>query len=413
MNNEENKKYIKIGITAVAVILVSLLGFFLLLRLNEISSGVGTVIEILNPFLYGAAFAYILAPACNRIEGFLGKIFPKLKGKGHILGHISIVISLLFALALIWILIILLIPQLVNSIVGIANAAPEQLVKANKQLHNYLEKQPRLQTYWDAISGNVSDRLNQWLKTNLLPTMETVIVNLGSQVALFIGILKNLFLGILVSVYFLISRRQFAAQAKMLLYGIFPNRAAKIIEEEMHYTDKMFNGFLMGKLLDSAIIGILCFIVTTIFRFPSAALISVIVGLTNFIPFFGPFIGAIPCALFLLLESPLYCLYFLIFIVILQQLDGNIIGPKILGNTTGISSFWVLFSILLFGGLWGIVGMIIGVPLFAVLYDIIRRLIYIGLHKHESETLIEQYEATFHQEPVPKKKKIRIRKVKK
>ena len=171
---------------------------------------------------------------------------------------------------------------------------------------------------------------------------------------------------------------------------------AKIIEEEIRYTDKMFNGFLVGKIIDSAIIGLLCFAGTSIMGFEAPAFISVIIGITNIIPFFGPFIGAIPCGLLLLLENPMHCLYFIIFIFVLQQLDGNVIGPKILGNTTGVSSFWVLFAILLFGGMWGVVGMVIGVPLFAVIYDIIRKLVYRGLRKHKRESMITDYEEKYH-----------------
>lgn len=203
-----------------------------------------------------------------------------------------------------------------------------------------------------------------------MPTAQTVLNGLGVQVVGIFNVLKNLFLGVLISVYLLVGRKTFAVQAKLLLCGVFSRRWADMIEEEARYADKMFNGFLMGKLLDSAIIGLICFVATSVMRFESAAFISVVVGVTNIIPFFGPFIGVIPCALLLLLENPLHCLTFLVFVVILQQVDGNLIGPKILGNTTGLSSFWVLFAILLFGGLWGIVGMIIGVPLFAILYDI-------------------------------------------
>ena len=159
---------------------------------------------------------------------------------------------------------------------------------------------------------------------------------------------------------------------------------------------KMFNGFLVGKIIDSAIIGLLCFAGLSFMGFEAPAFIGVIIGITNIIPFFGPFIGAIPCGLLLLLENPMHCLYFIIFIFVLQQLDGNVIGPKILGNTTGVSSFWVLFSILLFGGMWGVVGMVIGVPLFAVIYDIIRKLVYRGLRKHKRESMITDYEEKYH-----------------
>ncbi|MDE7017678.1 MAG: AI-2E family transporter, partial [Lachnospiraceae bacterium] len=208
---------------------------------------------------------------------------------------------------------------------------------------------------------------------------------------------KNLFLGFLISAYLLASRKLFAAQAKLILHGVFNDKWARILEEEVRYIDKMFNGFFMGKIIDSAIIGALCFIGTTLLGFDSAAFISVVIGVTNIIPFFGPLIGAVPCALLLLLENPMHCLYFIIFIIVLQQLDGNVIGPKILGNATGVSSFWVLFSILLFGGLWGIIGMVIGVPLFAVIYDVIRKLVYRGLKKHSHQKMITQYQEEFHQ----------------
>lgn len=398
MKDQENRKYIKLGITGVAVIVISLLCFFLLFRLKDVLLGVQVVLGILTPFLYGAVIAYILAPICNRIEGALIRVFQLKQGKKGIAEALSIVLSLILALALVWFLVMLVFPQVWSSIVGIANAVPGQLIAANEGLHNLLQSQPQLQTYWDEFSGRLTTEVTGWLKTGLLPTMGTMVEQLGSQLAVFVGIVKNLFLGILISIYFLASRRQFAAQSRLLLHGVFPDRWADMIEEEIRYADKMFNGFLMGKLLDSAIIGLLCFAGTTLMGIQSAALVSVIVGVTNIIPFFGPFIGAIPSALLLLLENPLHCVYFIIYVVILQQLDGNVIGPKILGNSTGLSSFWVLFSILLFGGLWGIVGMIVGVPLFAVIYDIVRKLTYLGLNRHGRSRMIQEYNGTFHPE---------------
>ena len=188
------------------------------------------------------------------------------------------------------------------------------------------------------------------------------------------------------------------------LYGIYKDRLYRLIADEFTYADRMFNGFFMGKLKDSAIIGVLCFIGCLILGYRASLLIAVIIGITNIIPFFGPFIGAVPCGLLLLLENPMHCLTFIIFIIILQTLDGNVIGPKILGDTTGLSSFWVLFSIIFFGALWGIVGMVVGVPLFAVIYDIIKKLVYAGLRKKEKTELIVQYNDEFHAE-IPAKKK--------
>ena len=162
--------------------------------------------------------------------------------------------------------------------------------------------------------------------------------------------------------------------------------------KEARYIHKVFGGFIIGKIVDSIIIGILCFLGLSVMNMPYTLLVSVIVGVTNVIPFFGPFIGAIPSALLILLVSPIQCLYFLIFILVLQQFDGNILGPKILGDTTGISSFWVLFSILLFGGLLGFVGMIVGVPIFAVFYRLLGDFINGLLEKKDLPVQTSQYD---------------------
>ena len=207
-----------------------------------------------------------------------------------------------------------------------------------------------------------------------------------------------LLIGLVVSVYFLAIRKQFAAQARLLLHAVCNDKWVGRVEREVRYTDRMFNGFLMGKLLDSLVIGILCLIGCVAMGFSSAPLISVIVGVTNIIPFFGPFIGAVPCAFLLLLEKPIYCLMFIIFIIILQQLDGNVIGPKILGDSTGLSALWVMFGILLFGGLWGIVGMLVGVPLMAVIYDIVRQMTFGGVRKRGHGEMIDAYRKEFHPE---------------
>ncbi|MCR5451614.1 MAG: AI-2E family transporter, partial [Lachnospiraceae bacterium] len=217
-----------------------------------------------------------------------------------------------------------------------------------------------------------------------------------------VTMLKNAFLGIIISIYVLGARKQFAAQSKLILHGIFKDKTAGIIEQEVRYADKMFNGFFVGKLIDSTIVGIICFVGCMLMQFDSAALIAVVVGVTNIIPFFGPYLGAIPCTLLLLLDNPVHALMFVGFIIILQQVDGNVLGPIILGDSTGLSGFWIMFAILLFGGLWGLFGMIVGVPLFAVIYDIVRKLVYKGLDKHGYGTMITEYNAEFN--PIDEKK---------
>lgn len=391
------KRYLKIGITGAAILASGILCAFVLFKMPVIISVLKGITEILKPFLYGVVFAYLLAPLCNKIEEKLFQIFPKAKTKARrFICFIAIVISLCVAIAVIWLIIMMIIPQVWDSVMKIIQMVPQKLIVVNNWIEHMLENQPELQAYFEEFSSQAESNIDSLLNVDTIQKVQNIINSLSVQLFGVLGVVKNIFLGLLISAYLLGSRKLFGAQAGLILHGVFSDKWAKIIEEEIRYTDKMFNGFLVGKIIDSAIIGLLCFAGTSIMGFEAPAFISVIIGITNIIPFFGPFIGAIPCGLLLLLENPMHCLYFIIFIFVLQQLDGNVIGPKILGNTTGVSSFWVLFAILLFGGMWGVVGMVIGVPLFAVIYDIIRKLVYRGLRKHKRESMITDYEEKYH-----------------
>ncbi len=391
------KRYLKIGITGAAILASGILCAFVLFKMPVIISVLKGITEILKPFLYGVVFAYLLAPLCNKIEEKLFQIFPKAKTKARrFICFIAIVISLCVAIAVIWLIIMMIIPQVWDSVMKIIQMVPQKLIVVNNWIEHMLENQPELQAYFEEFSSQAESNIDSLLNVDTIQKVQSIINSLSVQLFGVLGVVKNIFLGLLISAYLLGGRKLFGAQAGLILHGVFSDKWAKIIEEEIRYTDKMFNGFLVGKIIDSAIIGLLCFAGTSIMGFEAPAFISVIIGITNIIPFFGPFIGAIPCGLLLLLENPMHCLYFIIFIFVLQQLDGNVIGPKILGNTTGVSSFWVLFAILLFGGMWGVVGMVIGVPLFAVIYDIIRKLVYRGLRKHKRESMITDYEEKYH-----------------
>ena len=391
------KRYLKIGIIGAAILASGILCAFVLFKMPVIISVLKGITEILKPFLYGVVFAYLLAPLCNKIEEKLFQIFPKAKTKARrFICFIAIVISLCVAIAVIWLIIMMIIPQVWDSVMKIIQMVPQKLIVVNNWIEQMLENQPELQAYFEEFSSQAESNIDSLLNVDTIQKVQSIINSLSVQLFGVLGVVKNIFLGLLISAYLLGSRKLFGAQAGLILHGVFSDKWAKIIEEEIRYTDKMFNGFLVGKIIDSAIIGLLCFAGTSIMGFEAPAFISVIIGITNIIPFFGPFIGAIPCGLLLLLENPMHCLYFIIFIFVLQQLDGNVIGPKILGNTTGVSSFWVLFAILLFGGMWGVVGMVIGVPLFAVIYDIIRKLVYRGLRKHKRESMITDYEEKYH-----------------
>ena len=397
MKDDEMKKYLKIGITGAAILASGILCAFVLFKMRIIIELLKGITGILKPFLYGAVIAYLLAPLCNKIEEKLFQTFPKANRKAkRFICFIAIVISLCVALAIVWMVIMLIIPQVWDSVMKIIDMVPQKITILNNWIEHMLENQPELQAYFEEFANQAESHINSLLNVDTIQKVQSIINSLSVQVFGVLGVLKNISLGFLISAYLLGSRKLFGAQAGLILHGVFSDKWAGIIEEEIRYTDKMFNGFLVGKIIDSAIIGLLCFAGLSFMGFEAPAFIGVIIGITNIIPFFGPFIGAIPCGLLLLLENPMHCLYFIIFIFVLQQLDGNVIGPKILGNTTGVSSFWVLFSILLFGGMWGVVGMIIGVPLFAVIYDIIRKLVYRGLRKHKRESMITDYEEKYH-----------------
>ena len=234
------------------------------------------------------------------------------------------------------------------------------------------------------------------MTNDLMPNIRSIISGVSSGVFTAINVIKNLLIGIIVMVYLLNMKEKLITQFKMVIYGIFPLRIANKVLEEGRFVHHVFGGFILGKLVDSLIIGLMSFVLLNLMNMPYVLLISVIIGVTNVIPFFGPFIGAIPSAFLILLESPMQCLYFCIFILLLQQFDGNILGPQILGDSTGVSSFWVLFSILLFGGLFGFVGMIIGVPTFAVIYKLITELVSWLLNRRKLSADIGNYENLDH-----------------
>ena len=389
------KPYLYGMLAGFGAIALSIIFFFLIYRFDGFGSAISTLTGILMPFIYGAVIAYLLKPVCNTIEGFLRRFIPeKMNG---LISALSIALTILLGLLLIYALCMMIIPQLITSVTTLYYTAQRNIARF-VQWANHVEFIENNQQIMDLLN-NAYDTLNtsvdNLVKTKLLPSMQNILSGAAIGVLNVVTWAKNLVIGIIVAVYMLASRKRFVQQAKLVLYSVFkPVWAGRIIEE-IQYADKMFGGFINGKIMDSAIIGVLCYIGCLIFKFPSALLVSVIIGVTNVIPFFGPFIGAIPATLLILIQNPIKALWFLLFVLVLQQVDGNIIGPKILGNTTGLSSFWVLFAILLFGGLWGFAGMIVGVPLFAVIYDVIKKLVIHGLRRNEELDMLNTYHDNF------------------
>jgi len=402
VKNRENEKYFKLGLTCVAVIAAGLAVFFFIYRFNAVRGAWRFILRSLRPFFYGGAMAYLLAPFCTRTEKLLKKLSKK--GSGKWIPVVSILLSLLLLVAVVWLLFQLILPQVWRSVEGLVISFPEKSREVEEWLRRMLNSRPEALSAMEGYYDQIIERVQKWLDTELLPMVQSWAISVGSHLFELLAVVKDLLIGVLISAYFLASRRRLGAQAKLIFHSLAPCDWADRIQEEIRFADKMFNGFFRGKLLDSLIIGVLCLIGTSIMGISSAMLISLIIGITNIIPVFGPFIGAVPCALLLLLENPLQCLYFVIFIVILQQVDGNFIGPMILGDSTGLSGFWVMFAILLFGGLWGILGMIVGVPLFAVIYDIIRQVVFYRLRDRGDTAVIDEYVAAFHSAPDEKSK---------
>ena len=389
------KPYLYGMLAGFGAISLSILFFFLIYRFQGFGDAISKLTGILMPFIYGAVIAYLLKPVCNCVENFLRRLLPEKMGTAA--NMLAVAISLLFGILVVYALFMMIVPQLITSVTTLYYtarnnlndfvdwASHQEIIASNQKLLDFIE------TSYD----NLQDTLDNLVRTKLVPSMQSILSGAALGVMSFVTFLKNIIIGIIVSVYLLASRKKFGQQCKMILYSLIKPRWADIILEEVLYADKMFGGFINGKILDSAIIGVLCYIACLIFKFPSALLVSVIIGVTNVIPFFGPFIGAIPATLLILIQNPIKALWFVLFVLVLQQVDGNIIGPKILGNTTGLSSFWVLFAILLFGGLWGFVGMIIGVPLFAVIYDVLKKFVFHGLRRNEEMELVTTYHDNF------------------
>lgn len=377
---EENKNdiYFKWGLTAVAVIVIALVISLIFSKLGPIATAISTIISTVSSVLYGVVMAFLMAPVYDRIGIWVGEIlsslFPKWKKSDKYAKMIATLACLVILILVVFALIMMIIPELVNSITNVISYAPSGTQNLEAWLKDILNKNPNLEKL---IIGNyldISERLSDIATTTVLPNVNTYIKNLSSGVINALGVVVNIIIGLMVMMYLLNMKTTLASQAKKIVYAVAGVKIGNEIVTEARYIKNMFEKFIVGKIIDSIIIGIINYVFMAIIHMPYALLISVVVGVTNVIPFFGPFIGAIPSIILLLLISPFTALQFAVWILVLQQVDGNIIGPKILGQTTGLPSFWVLFSILLFGGLFGIVGMIIAVPTWAIIYRTISRL---------------------------------------
>ena len=383
-NNRNHNFYFKIGINGLLIVCGGIFFYYILFHSDRFSGLINKFLSVLTPLICGLIIAYILNPVMrfiekkcfyplwNKIKRDKTKVYSK---ERIIIRVLSAFITLILFIAVIYALIISLLPQMVVSIQSILNKASKFFLNINEYYDKVLVGQPRLEELLKQYSVDIS----QLFYTKVLPYFEDLISRsssslLGSIISIFKSLL-NFIIGIIIALHLLIDKEKYCAQAKKVIYACLKRERANNFINNLRYSDKIFGGFISGKVIDSIIIGVLCYIGMLILQLPYPVLIAVVVGITNIIPYFGPFIGAIPSAFFILMVDPKKCLIFLIFVIVLQQFDGNILGPKILGDSTGLNSFWVIFSITVFSGLFGVVGMFIGVPAFAVIYAAFRTLI--------------------------------------
>lgn len=392
---EKWKEQIKWGTMVFVVAAAVVAVIFVFVNFAKISDAAGTLLRILSPIIYGAVFAYLFSPIYNRLLDALKPKFKKYLPHGtaarNLAKGIATFLSVLLLIILTVGLVAMIIPQIYTSVMDLAVTLPSNMAALYANAMRALEDYPEIREGVRQMYDMAYDFITGFTQDTLLPNMQKIVASLSIGIFSMLNWFKNIFIGLIVMIYLLNIKEDFLGAVRRMIYAVLPKRGAGMLIQEFEYINKVFGGFIIGKIIDSIIIGFICFFALSLLHMPYAMLVSVIVGVTNVIPFFGPFIGAIPSFILILLASPIQSIYFLIFILILQQFDGNILGPKILGNSTGLSSFWVLFSILLFGGLFGFVGMIIAVPTWAVILNLVERFVNLLLYRKGMPSAKEDY----------------------
>ncbi len=406
MKMKPEKNQVTWAITIFWLCISLMLVYYLLFHGKTLGKTFSTIVNSLSGIVIGIVIAFVLIPLLEFIEEkILAPIYKKRgfdvsrastadKKKRKQVRNISVLLTMIIFFIIVYGLFRIIIPQLIQSIREIVYNFPMYIHNINEYSNAFLANRPDLQKIIDSQLDTYYENLSEFLYKQLLPMMPSVntIVKVASQ-SLFsiVGVIFDIVVGLIVAIYVLLSKERFSTSGKKLAYAVFREEFANELVGGFRFVKNTFQAFVGGKLVDSLIIGFICYFGCLILKINYPVLISVIVGLTNIIPFFGPYIGGIAGALLLVLIDPVKALIFLIFVIVLQQFDGNILGPRIIGNSTGLSSFWVIFSITLFGGLWGIVGWLIGVPIFAVLYALVSRITNILLERKGLSTNTKDY----------------------
>ena len=408
----KNQVYFKLGLTLLCVILASIVFMVILNNLPGFFNVISSFFRIISPLLFGVLFAYLMNPIMKFVERNLLRLIERwgkpekvsdpawMRSRRKICHVVGVILALATLLGVFYLAIALVVPTIVENAASLftADNAVVFFARVKNWINQLFSDRPQIQEWANQKVSELYGHAVSWL-TNL--DLRDALTSLISQIY---GVVKgtlNFLLGLVISVYMLLSKEKFLGQMKKMIVALFSEKHANSLLEFGRRTNKIFSGFVLGKIIDSIIIGIICYILMSILSLPYPMLISVIVGVTNIIPFFGPLIGAIPSAILILLINPLQCLIFIIMVVLLQQFDGNILGPRILGDSVGLSSFWILIAITLFSGLFDIIGMIIGVPVFAVLYMLVSEFVHHRLQKKNRPLETEAYERIKSTDDIP------------
>ena len=361
-----NKKYNVILKYVIIAIIITLLLVLAMFRWEIIKSAFSSIVRVFEPIIWGAVIAFIMNPIMMGTEKFLGRFIFRKKPHPKISRVIGVAVAALVFIAVIMAIILSVIPEIISAVPGIYDGIRKEITNVQKWADQNLDDNP-------SINEIVTSQLSEF-GTSLQQFLAAIVPQLNNFLSGFLNFansVKNFVFGVIVAIYFLLSKESLQAQAKKALVANFREDTYRWIFNFTSNTNNALLNFIYGKIIDSIIIGLLCALGMIIFRMPYIMIISIIIGITNIIPIFGPFIGAVPATVLILIAEPRKAIWFIVFVIVLQQLDGNIIGPRILGSRVGLSPFWMLFSIIIFGSMFGIAGMIIGVPLFAVAYDLI------------------------------------------
>ncbi len=389
-------KYWYAGVTAFAVLAAALAVKMLFDNLGVLGGILSAINSALLPVYVGLIIAYLLSPLIDKVDEYIFiPIFRKIFRKEHkakgIARAFSVVVVLVLALFVIFGLLMLVVPEVVDSIASLLSNLPGYYENVRDWGTRMLHSHPAAEQFFIDFTGGLFDNLTNWLKNDLLPNSNKLLTMLSDGVMNAFNVIFNLFIGLIISIYLMASKENFCAQAKKLMYSVFSVKRANSMLDVLQETHTVFAKFISGKIIDSLAVGVLTFIIMSIVGIPYTVLISVIIGVTNIIPFFGQYIGIIPSTLLVFIVDPVKGLIFLILIVIIMQFDGNVMGPKILGDSIGLKSFWILFSILFFGSLFGLLGMVCAVPVFAMLYRMVKRWSAKRLAARELPTETEYY----------------------